>query len=112
MKYIKELNINFDDWDEVNNDIIDINKFLLSAFESLEIGDKVLVDFTRNGNDYNKEWGTIKYKNNNVLCIEFENNIQGHDGFSAGCRGKSGHCWYFKNNSNESYNLFIMKIKK
>jgi len=113
MKHIKKLNIDFNNWDEAD-DVTDINKFLLSVFKLLKINNRVLVNFNKHNHEYSKEWGTIKYKNNNALCIEFDNNINGHNGLFGGCRGKDRHCWYFRNNNNinKNFNLFIIKIKK
>jgi len=111
-KYIKNI-IDFNDWDEIDNDD---NKYLNEIFNNLYVGDRLLVNFNiKYGGiptgDY--KWGVIKYKNEELICIEFDDNINGHDGNSGGCKGKNGHCWYFyKGLKLEIFDLLIIKIIK
>jgi len=116
MKYIKKLNINFDNWDEIkpNNNVININKTLNKAFNELHVGDKILIDFIKNGINYKDKWGLIKYKGDEpsfvpMICVEFDDNIDGHDG-NNGCNGRHGHCWYFLKNSILDIDTFIKII--
>jgi len=94
MKYIKALNIDFNNWEEIDIN----NKYLNDVFDELNIGDRILIDFVRYGiitQQMKNKWGIIKFKKDNVICIEFDDDIKGHDGIDKGCKGKDGHCWYF-----------------
>jgi len=109
MKYIKKLNINFNNWDEI------ITGYSLSdIINKLKVNDRINVSFTKNEITYKNIWGVIKYKdnNNNEICIEFDKNIKGHNGYEK-CHGKLEHCWYFSTYSHYgSYNLYIYNIIK
>jgi len=104
MKYIKKLNIDFDNWEEIN--YIDIQGSLVDVYNLLKMNDRVNVSFRKEKN-YNDEWGIIKFKSNDSICINFNNNINGHDG-GSNCEGTIGHCWCFS--KSVQYNLYIKKL--
>jgi len=105
VKYIKRLNIDFNDWEEVNYEMY-INDVLSNVFNKLKVNDKINVSFTKEKR-YKKEWGIIKFKSNDSMCVEFDNNISGHDGNDK-CSGKSKHCWYF--GLSAQYRIYIHKL--
>jgi len=109
MKYIKEYN-KFD-WGNFDEEEIDPNNsYVLSDMTDndienmLRIGDRLSCDFYYNTTNYNNEFGTIVgNKNwntgNKIICIEFDNYINGHKGDYFGEGFKDGHCRNFTNSS-------------
>jgi len=43
--------------------------------------------------------GTVIQKDMYCVCVEFDDDIDGHAGEADGLDGKSGHCWYIKESS-------------
>jgi len=89
MKYIKKYeNIDWEWIDEEENDdeYININNIDSDNFHKLKINDKIKI------NILNKELkGKIIYSNRNIT-IEFDEYINGHNGYG---KGKQGHCWEY-----------------
>lgn len=45
--------------------------------------------------------GSYMSGDTNHFCVEFDENVRGHDGNSvANVKGKSGHCWWYHSNQN------------
>jgi len=97
MKHIKKLNIDFNNWDELNGN--NISGKLIDIFDLLKVGDHIVANFIKD-KEYKNQHGIIrckrkKYKyTDQTICIEFFNNINGHN-CASDCPGKYGHCWFF-----------------
>jgi len=109
MKYIKKLNIDFNDWEEIDNHEIIINKKINDVDKSiLNVNDIIIANFRIENFNYTNEIGIIKFINNNKLCIDFKDSKQFH-GHKGG--GLGYNCWNFNPNL-YNWNLYIQKIIK
>jgi hypothetical protein len=98
MKYIKLYeDINWNDWDnEEENDelIFDLDNKLYPPFKNIKINDRI--EFIVNNKSYFATViGIPIVKNilNICLTFEFDDFINGHDGYFNQNIGKNGHCW-------------------
>jgi len=105
MKYIKNV-IDFNDWDEINNNIIFNKYFNKYIYDYLKEGDIIICDVNYPTILKNVEAKVICKEYGNVL-LEFNNNIKGHFG-SQKCFCISKNCWWYSNN----LFLFIRSIVK
>jgi len=104
MKYIKQLNIDFNNWDEYNDDI---NSFLnRDIYNKFKIGDIIECDI-ETPSKRKHITGTIKCLEDNDVLIEFNDDINGHSGESD-CRCHNYNCWWYDDNDY----LYIHKIHK
>jgi len=77
MKYIKRLNIDFDNWDNIEYN----SKKLIDVYQNIDIGDGIICSFNSKNRFYTYEHGIIICKNYNNIGVKFDNIIyNGHDG--------------------------------
>jgi len=70
----------------------------------ISVGEKVMANQKGTIIDRNADWG---------ICIEFDNDVGGHDGMFGDTNGKQGHCWWVNNEGNLiKLNTNIWKGKK
>lgn len=116
MKFIKRYNEDLE-WEfedeEFNDDLdlpIELRKIDSDDFKELtnklKVGDRFVFSFINK-----KINGTIRfvektYYKKPIIGIEFDDNINGHDG-GRYFKGKDFHCWFFYHDNN--YNLKIIK---
>jgi len=74
MKYIKELNIDFNNWDDINNDTIKFN----NLYKKIKVGDKILAII----NNKQQIWYSIELKKNKRLLIKNHNDYYIIDKYS------------------------------
>jgi len=117
MKYIKKLNIDFDNWDEIyyttniNFKNIDPDENLHNVLKEFQIGDKILITDKRYGK---KNSATImRILKKDILLKIHKNNINGHNGTSyqnTSIKKCNRQCWWFSIDPEQNhYNLIIHK---
>ena len=74
MKYIKKLNINFDNWDEIDNQTIKFNHL----YDKVKIGYEILASIK----NHKRNYYTIVQKRNKKLMIKNKNNYHIIDKYS------------------------------
>ena len=113
MKYIKLYeDIDWDNWDteERNELIFDLDNKIYPLIKDLNINDRV--EFIFKNKSY---YATIINKSNSAdygeyFTFEFDDNINGHNGFSKPY-GKQGHCWNYDKND-DTINWLIRKLNE
>jgi len=116
MKYLRFFENNKIDWDNWNeeeySDIYSYKKLENINYKDFNIGDRVMCSFYKGGIEYNNEKGIV-YRNEGILGIYFDNNIDGHNDalyYFNDYDLENRHSWNFS--KRVTYNLKIKKMNR
>jgi len=125
MKYIKEYNkidlIDFDNFDIEENEYdygVPMNILDLSnddIIKLLSVGDRIVCDFHIYDRKFTNKKGTIAEMKEDwndsyiLICVEFDDNVSGHDGIFFKTKYNNGHCRNFSNEVTNDDNYLVFK---
>jgi hypothetical protein len=90
---MNENNINWEDWNEEEENtklIFDLDNEIYPSVKIFNLNDRV--EFIYKNKSY---FATVIHHKENILTFEFDDNINGRDGYFNQNIGKNGHCWNY-----------------